>query len=550
MALILRDYQEAAIDSIFSYFKNRIGNPLLVLPTGSGKSLLISEFVKRTFELWPGQRVVCLSHVMEILDQNHAEFCDRWGMLAPVGIYSAGIGRRDTDDPLIFAGIQSVYDKPEILGRFDLVIIDEAHLVPKVGEGRYRQYLSALKEMNNHVKVIGFTATPFRLQGGLLHRGKGRIYTDICYSVPLVKLIKEGYLAPIIAKDPATKINTSQVGKGMGDFKVGELEEAAMDAECVRLAIAEIVAYAKVENRKHWLIFACGVSHAHELVAELRDVHNVETRIILGTTPKDERDTIIREAKAGKITALVNMGVLTTGFNWPRCDLLGVLRPTQSTALYIQMYGRGMRTFEGKTNCLALDYGDNVMRHGPVNDIQVTDLGLKEEGEPKARVCPKCKAISKPRAPVCENPECGFIFPIQKRGRNLKDSASTDDPIVFGAPNFEPSKPKVVDVWSIDYNYHRPRDPDKPRPSLRVTYRTQFQQFSEWICLEHGGLALRSAEKWWRTRGSNPVPETVSEAVERVGELKEPTAIAVIQEEKYPRIVNHYFAVEKPEGQW
>lgn len=534
-----RDYQEACIKAHFTYFNRKRGNPLFVVPTGGGKSLIIAEFVRRTIEQWPTQRVIILTHVKELIEQNYDEFLGQWGLLAPVGIYSAGLNRRDTGCSVTFAGIQSVWphlskedDPPKAavdLGAFDLALIDEAHLLPKTGEGRYRSYLDWLEYLNPKLKVLGYTATPFRLEGGELHKGEGRIFTDIAYDVPVKKLIEDDYLAPLIAKLPSGTIDTSGVGKSRGDFKPGELEAAAMAGDNVHEAVDEMVEKAKENDRKHWLVFACGISHA-ELIVELVREHGVSCELLTGKTPKEERRKIVRDAKAGDITCLVNVGVLTTGFNWPRCDMLAVMRPTQSTSLYVQIMGRGMRTFPGKENCLVLDYGENVLRHGPINRINITTKE-KGEGEAPVKVCPECDAIVHAAVNNCD--QCGFEFP-------KKDPVHTPEAGKLAPIDFSVREPKreTLDCTAVYYDLHS--KPGKPN-SLKVTYMCGWRRFCEWICLEHTGYAQRKAQGWWAQRGSTPVPVDIYEALERKGELEKPTSIIVQEDGKYDRIVDAIF---------
>lgn len=538
----LRDYQQECVDEHFRYFENRRGNPLFVVPTGGGKSLIFADFARRIFENWSDQRVIALTHVQELIGQNHRHFCDHWGLLAPVGIYSAGLGRRDTRDSLIFAGIQSVYNKPEALGSFNLAVIDEAHLVPKVGQGRYLTYLAALREMNPRLRVIGYTATPYRLQGGLLHRGEGRIFTDIAYDIPVTRLIREGYLVPVVSKRAEADIDTSGVGTATGDFKKGELEDAAL--ECTTAAVDEMVEIGRSQERKHWLVFGCGITHAGQILDRLRH-HGIESEAVFGHTPNEERKAILKRAKDGKLTALVNVGVLTTGFDWPRCDLLGVMRPTQSTSLYVQMYGRGMRIFPagGKKDCLALDYGRNVLRHGPIDGVVANDTGLPGDGDRRARVCPKCNKILSVATKVCT--DCGYVFPVERREASHDRTASTADPINIGEAVFEPANPTVVSILRVEYERWEKRDGDGPN-TLRVTYWSNLQRFSEWLCFDHppGSYARRMAEEWWLQRAPGPVPFSVGEALQRSDELARPSQISVLPSGKYHQVVDHFFALE------
>ena len=530
MGLVLRDYQEECVSAHYTwFFNNNKGHPLFVVPTAGGKSLIIAEFIRRSLRAWPKTRVLVITHVKELIAQNYAEFVHHWGdegLFHPAGIYSAGMKRRDTNDQVVFAGIQSIYNKPDLLGWFDLVLIDECHLVPKKGEGRYRTYLEALEKRNPNVKVCGYTATHYRLEGGYLHEGAGRIYTDIAYDVGVSRLIKEGWLAPLVAKKVEHAIDTTGIHTVRGDFKASELEEAAIAV--VSAAVAETVKIAREDNRKHWLFFASGVEHAKMICSEL-NYHGVDVKAVFGSTTSQVRDNIIHDFRSGKLQALVNVGVLTTGFNAPCCDMMAVMRPTQSTSLYVQIMGRGMRLFPGKKNCLVLDYGENVQRHGPINKVKPKKKG---EGVPPVRVCPECNSIVSLGINLC--PECGYIWPWKPPVRKQTERASDMDP-------FDPDadKPRVMAVKSMHFRIHE----KEGRPdSMRVDFQCGMRIISEWVCIEHHGFAGRKACRWWATYGgSAPIPTTVDEAIDRQNELRVPQAIEVIDDGKYERVARPLF---------
>jgi DNA repair protein RadD len=539
MKFTLRDYQEECVAAHYDYFaRNARGHPLFVVPTGGGKSLIIAEFIKRTLDAWPDQRVLVLTHVKELIAQNFEEFCDHVGASpwSPgrhvAGIYSAGLRRRDTDQSVLFAGIQSIYRRADELGHFDLVLIDEAHLVPKKGLGRYRSYLEALERINPAVKVCGYTATHYRLDGGYLHIGDGRIFTDVAYEVRLETLVEAGHLVPLVAKAVENPIDTSSVATSRGDFVLSQLEEAALDV--VNDAVFEAVMTAAMHDRRHWLFFASGIEHAKAIASCLFD-QGIDVATIFGDTPREEREKTVKRFRDGKLTALVNVGVLTTGFNAPRCDLMAVMRPTQSTALYVQIMGRGMRTFPGKTNCLVLDYGENVMRHGPINKVRPKKHG---GGEAPAKECPECKSIVALGVKQC--PECGYLWPWEPPTRSQTRKAETLAP-------FDPNahKPRVYVVDSVHYREHN--KPGKPT-SLRVDYQCGMRMISDWVCLEHGGYATRKACDWWqRNGGAAPIPYTTAEALKRAGELDDPVAIEVVDDGKYERVRRVLFETEECE---
>ena len=524
--LTLRPYQEASLQAHYGWFaENPTGNPLFVLPTGSGKSILIAEFIRQSITTWPSTRVLVLTHVKELIAQNHAEFVRNWSdpdTEPPCGIYSAGIGRRDTEHQVLFAGIQSIYKRARELGWFDLVLVDEAHLVPHKGMGRYRKYLEGLHEINPRARVCGYTATHYRLDGGYLHKGKGRIFTDVAYEVGLAELVADGYLVPPVSKKTDVVIDTYGIATVSGEFNLGQLEKAAL--EIVESAVDETVQMAREHGRNHWLVFGAGVEHAKTILELLRE-RGVDAEAVFGDTPKDERAATIERFRAGGLTALVNMGVLTTGFNAPCCDLMAVMRPTKSTALYVQIMGRGMRTYPGKEDCLVLDFGDNVLRHGPINDVHPRAKG---EGPAPMKICPECFSIVALGARMC--PDCGYLWPWEppaKRQTAIAGSAKPFDPNV--------RQPRKYEVDSVRYLRHEKRDsPD----SLCVEYRSGLQFFREWVCFEHEGYVRTKAARWWLNHcGAPPVPETVSAALDRIGELSDPARIVVQYEGKYDRVL-------------
>lgn len=371
----LRDYQQESIEALFSYFENNEGNPLIELPTGAGKSVVVGEFCRRVVKQWPNQRIIMLTHVKELIEQNYEKLLTLWPT-APTGIYSASLNSRDLHQNIIFAGIQSVHNRAFEFGKFDLVIIDECHLVNNKAQGTYRKFIDDLSRVNPHVKVIGFTATPFRLNNGLLTDGDERIFTDIAYKLPIKKLIDDGYLSPVRTKGAETIIDLSEVKSSAGDYVRKDLDRAVHKQGFTDAAIKEIITLGK--GRRSWLIFCPSVEYAQEISDLLKEI-GISSACITGKTPKQERSRLLKEYKSGRIRAITNCDVLTTGFDAPATDMLVLLRSTKSTALYIQIVGRGMRISPEtqKRDCLVLDFGSNVERHGPIDAITITPMRRK-----------------------------------------------------------------------------------------------------------------------------------------------------------------------------
>lgn len=532
LGLPLRWYQKEAVDSIYQWFDRETGNPLIVLPTGAGKSLVIAGFIHSVLAQWPSERIVILTHVKELIAQNHAQMLRCWPG-APAGIYSAGLRRREADAPILFAGIQSVFRKAREIGWVDLILVDEAHLIPKDGFGMYRQLLGDLTSMNSKLKVIGLTATPFRTGEGSLEKGEDRLFHGIAYSADLPRLIKEGWLSPVVSKSTHAPINTVGVHTQGGEFVAKELEQAAMAGNLVADAVSEIVARGK--DRKSWLLFCCGVDHANAVADELAR-HKIPCAGVYGDTPAAERDEIVAAFKAGELRAIVNVNVLTTGFDAPQVDLIALLRPTKSPGLFVQMVGRGLRRADGKTDCLVLDFGENVRRHGPIDCVEVREPG-KRTGEAadevRAKLCPTCESLVATAARQC--PDCGYEWPAPEPTHHAKPDEDVE--LVRGThPN------GGIERWNVQVAiYRRHQKKDKP-DTLCAEYRCGFHQSArEWICFDHpvSSFPRRKAEMWWQQHGGQlPAPESVDIALCRIEgkELDEPESITVDVRGEFPEL--------------
>ena len=367
----------------------------------------MAAFIEGVLRAWPDQRILVVTHVRELIAQNHAELIGLWRD-APAGICSAGLGRRDLGARILFAGIQSIHRRAYDVQQCDLVLIDEAHLIPAASNTMYRRFLDTLARINPQLKVIGFTATPYRTGSGMLHEGKGALFTDIAYEVSVRQLIDDGFLCPLVSKAAETRLDVSGVGSRGGEFIPGQLQAAVDLPEITEAAIDEVVRLGS--DRRSWLAFCAGVEHATH-VAEAIRARGFTAATIFGDTPKPERDRIIAAFKRGEIRALASMGVLTTGFNAPGVDLIAMLRPTKSTGLYVQMAGRGTRLAPGKADCLVLDFAGNVARHGPIDAVKPKRPG-SGEGDAPVKVCPDCQSILATAVRVC--PDCGHAFPPPK----------------------------------------------------------------------------------------------------------------------------------------
>ena len=527
----LRPYQAEAVAAVYDHMRRRDDHPCVVVPTAGGKTPIMATICRDAVQQWNG-RVLILAHVKELLEQAveklHAMAPDLW---MQIGVYSAGLRSRDTDKSIIVAGIQSVYKRAAELDRFDLILLDEAHMLPPDGEGMYRTFLADAKVVNPNIRLVGLTATPYRMTTGMIC-GPDNLLNHVCYEVGVRELIVQGYLCPLKTKAGLRKVDTSALHLRGGEFITTEVEAMMDDEIVVRSACREIVEHTR--DRHSVLIFAAGVEHAlhvQRVLAEMRQ----ECGFVCGETLPFERTETLERFKDGQLKYLVNVNVLTTGFDAPNIDCVALLRPTNSPGLYYQMVGRGFRLHPSKGNCLVLDFGGNILRHGPVDALQIKDR-TSGNGEAPAKECPQCQAVIHAAYSVC--PECGHEFPPPQREKHEREASTA------GVLSGEVTESEFA-VMETHYSIHVKRDAPEDHPrTMRVDYRVGFNDYrSEWVCFEHSGYARGKAEAWWRARSHEPVPMSADEAVAicDAGGIAPTLAITVrsVAGQKYDRIVKH-----------
>lgn len=533
----LRYYQKDAVNACYRFLAERDDNPCIVIPTGGGKTPVIATIARDVVMRWQG-RILILAHVKELLEQAAEKLVAMEPkLMSSIGIYSAGLNRRDTDEKIIIGGIQSVYKRACDLGRFDLIITDEAHLIPPEGEGMYRSFLADMKIINPQVRLIGLTATPYRMTTGMVCAPEN-LLNEICYEVGIRELITQGFLSPLISKAARGEVDTDGLHIRGGEFIQQEVESLMTAENIVNTAVHETVQ--ATADRKSVLIFCAGVNHANEVLRNLRE-RGCEAEGVFGDTLPGFREKYLADFKAGRLKYLVNVGVLTTGFDAPNVDCVVLLRPTKSPGLYYQMCGRGFRIADNKPNCLILDFGGNIERHGPLDAIDPGERMRKrakgeEPGEPPTRKCPECLTVMPAQYSSC--PTCGYVFPVAPP----HDAHSGTAGILTGQIDYE-----TVPVQETHYAVHvkRGADPDAPR-TMRVDYCIDLTRIeSEWVCPEHTGYAREKFVKWWERMAApgTPIPETAWDAVTLANEgvLAEVKAIRIrhISGERFSRIVDY-----------
>ena len=434
---MLRDYQVKAIRDTYKWLYEHKGNPCIVAPTGSGKAHIIAGFCEDILRRNKNAKILVLSHVKELLVQDAEKIRLAWPQ-APLAIYSAGLGTKEISS-ITVAGIQSIWRKPEELGKIDVVIVDEAHMIQNEDEGMYRRLLSSLHEINPKMRMIGLTATPYRLGQGLLTEGDDAIFQGLIEPVTIEELVKRKYLARLTSTFTDLQMNVEGIKKVQGDYEKQELESRVNSSDVNAKVVSETIR--RAGNRTAWLVFCVSISHAEKMRDEFI-AQGVKAEAITSKTTSEERARIFADFKAGKIRAVTNVGVATTGFDYPDIDVIVMARPTLSPGLYIQMSGRGMRVKSPghHQDCLVLDFAGNIARHGAVTKIipprRTIKAGKKSSQElgEMFKICPKCKKTVMKRARECVH--CGHIF------SELSELSISED-IMEGVNDIEAGTPET-----------------------------------------------------------------------------------------------------------
>jgi DNA repair protein RadD len=563
MRLKLRYYQQEGIDALWNYFATKQGNPLLLYPVGTGKSVIIAGFLESVFRAYPGQKVLVCTHVKKLIEQNYAKLKSLWPN-APAGIYSSGLGKKDIYDRIIFCGVASIVKNIQAFGRVDLMIVDEADLISQNEESMYQMVIAELHKTNPGLKVIGLTATAWRAgQGYITTDG---IFTDVAIDYTTIEkfnqLFDEGWLTPLIPLRTSLLLDITGVHKLAGEFKQAELELAVDKDEITYKALNEAIKYGS--NRKSWLIFSSGVKHC-ESVHRILNALGIDCAIAHSKMPMKECDKNINDWIDGRVTAIVSNGMLTTGIDNPSCDLILVLRPTMSSRLWVQMLGRGIRCLyaegyplntneerlkairEGqKPNCLVLDFAANARRLGPINDPVIPrQKGKGSAGDAPIRICDNCNMYNHASARYCggvpiADPRfdvtrgCGTEFVTQTK---IQQTASSEALI----KREELPEVKWFTVDSVTYHVQRKAG---KADYLRISYFCNLMKFQEFVHFETPGVLQRKASNWWKDRSMGPVPLTTVEAHAVAAQLDVPKQILVWYNKQWPEVMKVNFSAE------
>jgi DNA repair protein RadD len=523
MGMTLRPYQEQAITTVVEAAK-REKYVLLQAATGAGKTIFFCELVRRWREAYPSMRIAILAHRAGLITQTAGKMLKVWPG-APLGLACASVGRVNHHAPVVIGSIQTLANRAKV-NPFHLVIVDEAHRLDAndKSNSQYLMFIRGLERLYPDLRVLGVTATPFRLGHGYIYgprckEGRQNLFPDLHYSVSMAELQAQGFLVPLRAKEGDTVAAAlSGVKTTGGDYNQGQLS-AVMEREIHIQSAVE--AYQKYgEGRTHCVIFCVTIEHAEKVMTAFRAA-GYATGCVHSQMGDKARDKALADFAAGRIQILTNVGVLTEGWDCPETDLVMLCRPTKSPALFVQMVGRGLRLADGKSDLLCLDLADNFATHGDPNDPRVIVPGLGEAGSAPHKSCPKCQSLV--AAGCLECPDCGFLWQIT--------TVEKAGPVAMRDVPLNPDEYSVVNVWISEYQSFKghllARATVTGRHGGRTTQISNYFDFAG----QASPYGRKKAHLWWRKMsGLEPPPLSVAEAVERQGELTYPETVIVKRE--------------------
>ena len=401
--MLLRPYQEVAINDAADAL-DKHGNTLVVAPTGAGKTIMLSALVGKRRGV--SKDVLILQHRDELVSQNSTKF-QRVNPELSASYVNAS--QKDWGGDAVFAMVQTLsrHNNLEQMPKVDLIVVDEAH---HTVADTYQRIINAAKKANEGVQVVGFTATPNRGD----KKGLRDVFTNCSHQIEIATLIREGFLVPpkTFVVDVGVQDELRDVRKTASDFDMADVEKI-MNRRAINKRVVEEW-LDKAGDRKT-IVFCSTIRHAEDVCEEFVR-QGVIAHVVTGNTPSDEREEILHDLAHGETQVVVNVAVLTEGFDAPPVSCVVLTRPCSYKSTMVQMIGRGLRTvdqeeFPGivKTDCIVMDFGTSVLTHGSLDDsVDLDGAGEATAGDAPEKVCPECDSIVP--LGVRECPFCGHMF--------------------------------------------------------------------------------------------------------------------------------------------
>lgn len=485
----LRYYQRDAIRAIIASLRAD-NTPCASISTGGGKSLVAADLSDKTLK--QGRRVLQLVPTMELCKQNFTELFEYTDYKQELGVCCSKLGKYQVNKKAVIATHTSFLSRRTKAGAFDLLICDECHLVSPEEQSTYQKIIRSLKRLNPNMKIVGLTATPYRSHG-MIHEDslKGKAtFNHLCYESDIAQLISDGYLSHVESISGDVSIDLTGVGTVGGDYDTKKM--GVKFGEICADAVADMRVKFAAYDIKTALVFCSTLENARAVLDCWGDKSTM--RIVYGDMTKPDRDSAIQWLKNGHGTRIiVNVGVLTTGFDFSALDCVVLLRATKSLGLYIQMVGRVIRAHTDKERGYLLDYGTNIERHGSI-DKTILPKTKKRAGEAPQKFCKVdsggCGALNLAAAKKCK--ECGaeFISEDERGNYSMRSKAAA---LALTVQRF--------DIVQVDFSQQISKNTGDAmikmefydEISLMVEDGYQKPVHSAFMCLDHGGQAANIA---------------------------------------------------------
>lgn len=402
--MILRPYQDVAVSDACKAL-DKHGNTLVVAPTGAGKTIMLSALIGKRYK--KNKRILVLQHRDELVEQNRSKFL-KVNPYITTSIVNGTV--KNWEGEAIFSMVQTLSRENNLRNRpkFDMVVIDESH---HVAADSYQKIIEAVREDNDKAEIVGFTATPNRGDG----KGLRSTFTNLAHQIELTTLIREGFLVPPKAYviDVGVRGELENVRKLASDFDMDQVE-SIMNKRVINDKIVD--KWKELAPNRKTVVFCSTIAHA-EGVCEAFVHAGVNAKTVTGNTPADERKQILHDLEFGDVQVVVNVAVLTEGFDAQPVSCVILTRPCSYKGTMVQMIGRGLRTVDPelhpgliKKDCIVIDFGTSILTHGELDDA--VDLDGKEAsestGETPEKECPECQFIMPQNTREC--PSCGHMF--------------------------------------------------------------------------------------------------------------------------------------------
>lgn len=502
---MLRDYQQEAMKKTIAFIHEGEGNGIIAACPSAGKSILIAQTAEYLHE--NEQRVLILADRAKLIKQNFSKFTPT----ADVGIVSASLDKYDYDKNIVIAGIQTVYNKADLIGRVDWVLIDESHAVGNdfTSDSRYHQLLRHYP----HARIIGYSGTPYSLAEGQISWGK------IIYEISYAELLAKGFCVPLTNKI-CDEPDLDTVDKSGKEYNLLSLGKFMRDPALIERTAKKTAEYLTKANRKKAIAFCVDLEHAAAMHLALKEAGIYDVWWIHGGMKEKEKEEVLHSFEHGETQVLLNVELITKGVDLPCVDCIIWYRPTESLALWEQGNGRGIRLYEGKKDCLLLDFTGNLRKFGTMGNPIWKYYGSEKKKIGKAlKICPACEGEVNIGRESCSH--CEYVFIKEDVKRELKHQAVADLNSDLTNPH---QMERYYNITKVLYSDHYATSGKR---SLRVEYLSGRFSVSEYLKFgSKSGWDVSNCVKFIRPR-SNIMPESIDEALELCHKWKLPQIIKV-----------------------